>query len=122
MNATEPRLRWWPRSVRARTALAVASTAAVVLAAIGWWVHRDVYRQSTQIATEQAVAQLLALSDQLREGVVPARASAVPYEVVATGRRTAVAYGGGMEDFDSGTRHVLPARPGKGRPIQSACR
>ncbi|WP_055591537.1 sensor histidine kinase [Streptomyces hirsutus] len=116
MNATEPRLRWWPRSVRARTALAVASTAAVVLAAIGWWVHRDVYRQSTQIATEQAVAQLLALSDQLREGVVPARASAVPYEVVATGRRTAVAYGGGMEDFDSGTRHVLPAPTGQGSP------
>ncbi|WP_406466554.1 HAMP domain-containing histidine kinase [Streptomyces hirsutus] len=116
MNATEPRRRWWPRSVRARTALAVASTAAVILTAIGWWVHRDVYRQSTQIATEQAVAQLFALSDQLREGVVPARASTVPYEVVATGRRTAVAYGGGMEDFDPGTHHVMPAPTGEGSP------
>ncbi|MFF3719394.1 sensor histidine kinase [Streptomyces prasinus] len=116
MNATEPRRRWRPRSVRARTALAVASTAAVILAAMGWWVHRDLYRQSTQIAVEQAVQQLLALNDQLREGVVPARASAVPYEVVATGRRTAVAYGGGMEDFDPGTRHVMPAPTGEGSP------
>ncbi|MER7694829.1 HAMP domain-containing sensor histidine kinase [Streptomyces sp. NPDC097610] len=109
MNATEPRRRWWPRSVRARTALAAASTAAVILVGIGWWVHHDVYHQSTQIAEEQARNHLLALVDQLNEGVVPGRRSAVPYEVVATGGRTAVASGGGMEDLDPGTRHVLPA-------------
>ncbi|MGQ4388522.1 sensor histidine kinase [Streptomyces sp. SAS_270] len=111
MNATEPRRRWWPRSVRARTALAVAATAAVILVGIGWWVHHDVYRQSTQIAEGQAQAQLRALVDQLEEGVVPVRRSTVPYEVVATGRRAAVAYGGGMEELDPGTRHVLPAPP-----------
>ncbi|MBB4787194.1 sensor histidine kinase [Streptomyces rapamycinicus] len=111
MNATEPRRRWWPRSVRARTALAAASAAAVILVGIGWWVHHDVYRQSTQIAQGQAQEQLLALVDQLKEGAVPARRSTVPYEIVATGRRAAVAYGGGMEEFDPGTRHVLPAPP-----------
>ncbi|MFB7650597.1 MULTISPECIES: sensor histidine kinase [unclassified Streptomyces] len=116
MNATEPRRRWWPRSVRARAALAAASTAAVILAGIGWWVHHDVYRQSTQIAQLQAVHQLDALVDQLNRGVVPVRGSVVPYEVVATGRRTAVAYGGGMADFDPGTRHVLPAPTGGGSP------
>ncbi|MFF7858656.1 ATP-binding protein [Streptomyces sp. NPDC007904] len=116
MNATEPRCRWWPRSVRARAALAAVSAAAVVLVGIGWWVHRDVYRQSTQVAREQALVQLWALVDQLNEGVVPVRGSAVPYEVVATGRRGAVAYGGGMADFDPGTRHVLPAPTGKGAP------
>ncbi|ANS70353.1 NlmB [Streptomyces lincolnensis] len=111
MNATEPRRRWWwPRSVRARTALAAASAAAVILVGIGWWLHHDVYRQGTQIAEGQAEQQLWALVDQLNEGVVPARRGAMlPYEVVATGRRTAVAYGGGMNDFDPGTRHVLPA-------------
>ncbi|MEU1299800.1 sensor histidine kinase [Streptomyces shenzhenensis] len=109
MNATEPRRRWWPRSVRARAALAAAATAAAVLVGIGWWVHREVYRQSTQIAEEQARKHLLALVDQLKEGAVPGRRSAVPYEVVATGRRTAVASGGGMDDFDPGARHVLPA-------------
>ncbi|MEV6592873.1 sensor histidine kinase [Streptomyces acidicola] len=109
MNATEPRRRWWPRSVRARTALAAASTAAVILVGIGWWVHRDVYREGTRIAEKQAETQLRTLADQLNEGVVPVRRSAVPYEVVATGRRSAVAYGGGMDDFDPGTRHVLPA-------------
>ncbi|WP_460072674.1 sensor histidine kinase [Streptomyces sp. YKOK-I1] len=110
MNATEPRRRWWPRSVRARAALAAASAAAVILAGIGWWVHGDVYREGTRIAENQAEMQLRALADQLNEGVVPVRRSAVlPYEVVATGRRSAVAYGGGMEDFDPGTRHVLPA-------------
>ncbi|WP_264349534.1 sensor histidine kinase [Streptomyces milbemycinicus] len=109
MNATEPRRRWWPRSVRARTALAAASTAAVILVGIGWWVHHDVYRQGTQIAEEQAQMQLWSLVDQLNEGVVPVRRSAVPYEVVASGRRSAVAYGGGMDDLDPGTRHVLPA-------------
>ncbi|MFF9221774.1 sensor histidine kinase [Streptomyces viridosporus] len=108
MNATEPRRRWWPRSVRARAALAAASAAAVILVGIGCWVHHDVYRQSTQIAEEQARENLLALVDQLKEGVVPSGRSAVPYEVVATGRRTAVASGGGMEDFDPGARHVLP--------------
>ncbi|QQM47303.1 sensor histidine kinase [Streptomyces liliifuscus] len=111
MNATGPRRRWWPGSVRARTALAAASTAAVILVGIGWWVHRDVYRESTQIAEGQAQEQLLALVDQLEEGVVPVRRSPVPYEVVATGRRAAVAYGGGMEELDPGTRHVLPAPP-----------
>lgn len=117
MNATEPRRRWWwPRSVRAVAALAAASTAAVILAGIGWWVHHDVYRQNTQIAQEQALDQLWALADQLKEGVVPARSSAVPYEVVATGRRTAVAYGGGMDAFDPGTHHVLPAPTGQGSP------
>lgn len=97
-----------PRSVRARTALAAASAAALVLVGIGWWVHHEVYRQSTRIAEEQARKHLLALVDQLKEGSVPSRRSAVPYEVVATGRRTAVASGGGMEDFDPGARHVLP--------------
>lgn len=117
MNATEPRRRWWwPRSVRAVAALAAASTAAAILAGIGWWVHHDVYRQNTQIAQEQALDQLWALADQLKEGVVPARSSAVPYEVVATGRRTAVAYGGGMDAFDPGTHHVLPAPTGQGSP------
>ncbi|PJE97536.1 two-component sensor histidine kinase [Streptomyces carminius] len=109
MNATEPRRRRWPRSVRARTALAAASAAAVLLAGIGWWVHHDLYHQSTRIAEEQARNNLLALVDQLKEGAVPGHRSAVPYEVVATGRRTAVASGGGMEDFDPGARHVLPA-------------
>ncbi|MGW1874302.1 sensor histidine kinase [Streptomyces sp. NPDC001975] len=110
MNATEPRRRWWPRSVRARTALAAASAAAVILAGIGWWLHHDVYRQGTQIAEGQAEQQVWALVDQLNGGVVPARKSTLlPYEVVATGRRTAVAYGGGMEAFAPGTRHVLPA-------------
>ncbi|KAK1176962.1 HAMP domain-containing sensor histidine kinase [Streptomyces sp. NBS 14/10] len=109
MNATEPRRRWWPRSVRARAALAAASTAAVILVGIGWWVHHDVYRQGTQIAEEQAQTQLWSLVDQLNKGVVPVRRSAVPYEVVASGRRSAVAYGGGMDDLDPGTRHVLPA-------------
>lgn len=116
MNATEPRRRWWPRSVRARAALAAASTAAVILVGVGWWVHRDVYRQSTQIAEEQALAQLGSLVDQLNDGVIPVRGSTVPYEVVATGRRSAVAYGGGMVDFGSGTRHVLPAPTGQGSP------
>jgi signal transduction histidine kinase len=110
VNATESRRRWWPRSVRARTALAAASAAAVILVSIGWWLHHDVYRQGTQIAEGQAEQQLWALVDQLNEGVIPARRSTVlPYEVVATGRRTAVAYGGGMDAFDPGTRHVLPA-------------
>ncbi|MBR7840034.1 hypothetical protein KDL01_42770, partial [Actinospica durhamensis] len=96
MNATEPRRRWWPRSVRARAALAAASAAAVILVGIGCWVHHDVYRQSTQIAEDQAKAQLWSLCDQLRQGVVPDTTNTVPYEVVATDRRGAVAYGGGM--------------------------
>ncbi|WLW52514.1 sensor histidine kinase [Streptomyces sp. YU58] len=109
MNATEPRRRWWPRSVRSRTALAVASTAAVILVGIGWWVHRDVYREGTKIAEMRAEAQLRSLADQLSEGVVPVRRGAdAPYEVVATGRRAAVTFGGGMDAFDPGTRHVLP--------------
>nr|WP_203665468.1 HAMP domain-containing sensor histidine kinase [Streptomyces parvus] len=91
--------------------MAVASTAAAVLVAIGWWLHRDVYRQSAQIAQDQAVAPLLALADQLRQGTVPSRRSAVPYEVVATGRGTAVASGGGLDVFAPGSPHVLPAPP-----------
>ncbi|MFF7474970.1 ATP-binding protein [Streptomyces sp. NPDC008092] len=111
MTATEPRRRWWPRSVRARTALAAALTAAVILLGIGWWLHHDLYHRSTQIAEDQAKEQLWSLCDQLRQGVVPDSTSTVPYEVVATGRRTAVAYGGGMDDFDPGTHHVMPAPP-----------
>ncbi|WP_369188754.1 sensor histidine kinase [Streptomyces sp. R08] len=109
MTATEPRRRWWPRSVRARTALTVTSATAVILLGIGWWLHHDVYRQGTRIAESQAEQQVWALVDQLNGGVLPAQKSIVlPYEVVATGRRTAVAYGGGMEALDPGTRHVLP--------------
>ncbi|MGV4889935.1 sensor histidine kinase [Streptomyces viridosporus] len=117
MNATEPRRRWWPRSVRARAALAAASAAAVILVGIGCWVHHDVYRQSTQIAEDQAKAQLWSLCDQLRQGVVPDTTNTVPYEVVATDRRGAVAYGGGMADFDPGTHHVMPAPP-KARQVE----
>ncbi|MCQ8194950.1 sensor histidine kinase [Streptomyces rugosispiralis] len=110
MNATEPRRRWWPRSVRARAALAAASTAAVILVGIGWWVHHDVYRQGTQIAEEQAESKVWSLGAQLRQGAVPDIAGGtLPYEVVASGRRSAVTYGGGMEGLDPGTRHVLPA-------------
>ncbi|MFJ3298276.1 sensor histidine kinase [Streptomyces bacillaris] len=111
MNTAEPRRRRWLRSVRARTALAVAAAVAVALAAMGWWLHHDVYRQSTQIARDQAGAPLLALADQVREGVVPSPRSAVPYEIVATGRRTAVASGGGLDAPAPGSRHVLPAPP-----------
>ncbi len=117
MNATEPRRRWWPRSVRARAALAAASAAAVILAGTGWWVHHDVYRRSTQIAEDQAKAQLWPLCDQLREGVVPDTTSTVPYEVVATGRQGAVAYGGGMADFDPDTHHVMPA-PSRAQQVE----
>ncbi|MFD3792122.1 sensor histidine kinase [Streptomyces cyaneofuscatus] len=117
MNTAEPRRRWWPRSVRTRTALAVASTAAAILVAIGWWLHRDVDRQSTQIALDQTEAPLLALADQLREGKVPSRRSAIPYEVVATGRSTAVASGGGMDVFAPGSPHVLPAPPRLSEPV-----
>ncbi|MEU1055317.1 HAMP domain-containing sensor histidine kinase [Streptomyces sp. NPDC005876] len=109
MTATEPRRRWWPRSVRARAALAAASAAAAVLAAVGWWVHHDLSREAANIAQKQAQEQLRTLVDQLGEGVVPVRRNAVPYEVVASGRRSAVAYGGGMESYRPGTRHVLPA-------------
>ncbi|MCX4486619.1 HAMP domain-containing histidine kinase [Streptomyces anulatus] len=117
MNAAESRRRWWPRSVRARTAVTVASTAAAVLLAIGWWLHHDVYRQSAQIAEDQAQAPLLALADQLRQGVTPSPRSAVPYEVVATGRSTPVASGGGMDAFPPGSRHVLPEPPASSTPI-----
>ncbi|MES4908916.1 MULTISPECIES: HAMP domain-containing sensor histidine kinase [unclassified Streptomyces] len=117
MNAAEPRRRWWPRSVRAGAALAAALTTAVILAGIGWWVHHDVYRLSTQIAEDQAKAQLWSFCDQLSQGVIPDSTSTVPYEVVATGRRTAVAYGGGMDDFDPGTHHVMPAPP-KARRVE----
>lgn len=119
MNTAEPRRRWRPRSVRARTALAVASTAAVILVAIGWWLHHDVYRQSARIAEDQARDPLLALADQLREGVIPSRRSAVPYEVVATGRGTPVASGGGMDVFAPGARPVLPAPPALSEPVDT---
>ncbi|KND34692.1 sensor histidine kinase [Streptomyces acidiscabies] len=113
MNATEARRRrrWWPRSVRARAGLAAAVTAAVVLVGIGWWVQREVHYRSTQIAEDQAKAQLWALCAQLEQGVIPDPISSVPYEVVATGRPTAVAYGGGMDDFAPSTHHVMPAPP-----------
>ncbi|MFH0180693.1 sensor histidine kinase [Streptomyces cacaoi] len=114
MNATEPRRRWWPRSVRAGAALAAASTAAVILVGIGWWVHHDVHRQSTQIAEEQAQMQLWSLCEQLRQGVIPVPTSAVPYEVVATGRRTAVASGGALSRAYPDTHHVMPTPPTAG--------
>ncbi|MEI7030689.1 HAMP domain-containing sensor histidine kinase [Streptomyces pratensis] len=117
MNTAESRRRWWPRSVRSRTAVTVASTVAALLVAIGWWLHHDVYRQSAQIAEDQAQAPLLALADQLRQGVAPSPKSAVPYEVVATGRSTPVASGGGMDAFPPGSHHVLPAPPASSRPI-----
>lgn len=103
--------------MRTRTALAVASTAAAILVAIGWWLHRDVHRQSAQIALDQARSPLLALADQLREGKIPSRRSAIPYEVVATGRSTAVASGGGMNVFAPGSPHVLPAPPRLSEPV-----
>ncbi|MCX5328647.1 MULTISPECIES: hypothetical protein [unclassified Streptomyces] len=40
----------------------------------------------------------------------------MPYEVAATGRRSAVAYNGGKDAFHSGTRHVLPASPDATEP------
>ncbi|MEU3338039.1 HAMP domain-containing sensor histidine kinase [Streptomyces sp. NPDC006668] len=116
MNATEPRRRWWPRSVRARTALAAALAAAVVLVGIGWWVHQEVYRESMTIAEKRAERNLAALVDRLRDGSVPGPASGAPYEVVATGRRTAVASGGAMQDFDPRAPHVLPAPPALSAP------
>ena len=116
MNATEPRRRWWPRSVRARTALAAALAAAAVLVGIGWWVHHEVYRESMTIAEERAERNLAALVDQLRDGSVPGPRSAAPYEVVATGRRTAVASGGAMQAFDPRALHVLPAPPALSAP------
>ncbi|WP_328580735.1 sensor histidine kinase [Streptomyces sp. NBC_00370] len=111
MNATEPRRRWWPRSVRSRTALAVASTAAVILVGIGWWVHGDVYHRGTQITEEQARSQLWALCEQLEQGVIPVSINTVPFEVVASGRRTAVASGGALRDAYPDTHHVMPAPP-----------
>ncbi|CAM5269940.1 histidine kinase OS=Streptomyces fumanus OX=67302 GN=GCM10018772_36230 PE=4 SV=1 [Streptomyces fumanus] len=116
MNATEPRRRRWPRSVRARAALAAALATAVALVAVGWWIHHNVSREAANIARKQAETQLRTLVDQVAEGVVPVRRNAVPYEVVAAGRRSAVAYGGGMESYDPGTRHVLPAPSGAGDP------
>lgn len=97
--------------------MTVASTVAAVLVAIGWWLHHDVYRQSAQIAEDQAQAPLLALADQLRQGATPSPRSAVPYEVVATGRNSPVVSGGGMDAFPPGSHHVLPAPPASSRPI-----
>ncbi|MEU5513831.1 ATP-binding protein [Streptomyces griseoaurantiacus] len=117
MNVTEPRRRrWWPLSVRARTALAVALVTAVVLVGVGAWVHREIYRESEGIAENQARTDLFALVHQVRNGSVPGRGSTAPYEIVATGRRTAVASGGGMEDFDPEARHVLPTPPARSSP------
>ncbi|MEV5187534.1 sensor histidine kinase [Streptomyces werraensis] len=117
MNALDRRRRWRPRSVRARAALAAALTAAIVLTGIGWWVHQEVYRQSLSVAHEQARKDLFALVDQLKEGQVPSPRRAVPYEVVATGRPTAVAAGGGMDAFDPSAGHVLPEPPPLTEPI-----
>lgn len=117
MNASRGRSRWWPRSVRARAALAAALTAAVVLTGIGWWVHQEVYRRSLSVAHEKARDDLFALVDQLEKGHVPSPRRAVPYEVVATGRHTAVAAGGGMDDFDPGAGHVLPAPAARTTPM-----
>ncbi|MFD4555602.1 sensor histidine kinase [Streptomyces sp. NPDC058469] len=114
MNAPESRRRWRPRSVRARAALAAASAAAVVLVAIGWWLHRDVYRQSMDTTEAQAQEQLWSLVGQLHQGIAPGDRSALPYEIVATGRRSAVAHDSTMDGFDSDTRHVLPAPPTSG--------
>ncbi|MGW7353037.1 sensor histidine kinase [Streptomyces sp. NPDC054784] len=109
MNATEQRRRrWWPRSVRTRAALAVAATAAVVLAGTGWWVHGDIYDQNTRIAEDQARKNLHALASQVMAGSVPDRRNAMPFEVVATGHRTPVAVGGGLEGFGPGAKHVFP--------------
>lgn len=116
MNASESRRRWWPRSVRARAALAAASAAAVVLVGIGWWLHRDVYRQSMDTTEAEAQEQLWSLVGQLHQGVAPGDRSALPYEIVATGRRASVPDSSTMDGFDSGTRHVLPAPPAAGQP------
>ncbi|MEV7088704.1 HAMP domain-containing sensor histidine kinase [Streptomyces sp. NPDC093085] len=89
--------------------MAAASATAVILAGAGWWAYHDVHRRSVEIAEAEAQRQLGYLCEQVRDGVVPARRSSVPYEIVATGRRSAVAYGGGMEELDPGTRHALPA-------------
>lgn len=110
----ERRRRWWPRSVRALTALAAASTAAVILAGIGWWVHHDVHHRGTQIAEEQAQRQLSSLYEQVRRGVVPDPTTTVPYEIVATGRRSAVASGGALADAYPRSRHVMPTPPTEG--------
>ncbi|MEU0757295.1 sensor histidine kinase [Streptomyces albogriseolus] len=120
MNANRERRRRRPRSVRARAALAAALTAALVLTGIGWWVHQEVRRQSLSAAHEQARDDLFALVDQLEKGHVPSPRRAVPYEVVATGRRTAVAAGGGMDAFDPSAGHVLPAPPARTAPIRDA--
>ncbi|MHC5905060.1 sensor histidine kinase [Streptomyces sp. S6] len=111
MNATERRWRWWPRSIRVRAALTAFSAVAVILAVTGWWMHRDVYGEGTRIAEKHAEKQLWTLYDQMKEGYLPVRNSPVPYEVVAAGRNSAVAYGGGMEALRPGTRHVLPVPP-----------
>lgn len=109
-NPTRPRRRLRPRSVRARAALAAASVTAVALACVGWWVHRDVHQEGMRIAEEKAETQLRSLADQLDQGVVPlSKGADAPYEVVATGRRAALSYGGGMEEFRPGSRHVLPS-------------
>ncbi|MFC8829002.1 sensor histidine kinase [Streptomyces sp. NPDC057137] len=116
MNATDRRPRWWPRSVRARTALAAASATAVILVGIGWWLHHDVQHRSKQIAEDQAKQQLWSLADQVGQGVIPNSGGVVPYEVVATGRRTAVASGGALADAYPGTHHVMPTPPKPGEP------
>ncbi|WP_406717629.1 sensor histidine kinase [Streptomyces althioticus] len=117
MNTSKRQRRWWPRSVRARAALAAALTAAVVLSGIGWWVHQEIYRQSLSVAEEKARNDLFALVDQLKQGDVPGPRRSAPYEVVATGRRTAVAAGGGMEAFDRSAGHVLPSPPALTAPV-----
>ncbi|MET8980002.1 HAMP domain-containing sensor histidine kinase [Streptomyces sp. NPDC004539] len=116
MNATERQRRRWPRSTRVRAALAAASAVAVILVGTGWWVHHDVRRQSTHIVEEQARAQRDYLCDQVSRGVVPSSESAVPFEVVATDRRTSVARGGFLATSYPETSHVLPAPSKSGEP------
>ena len=110
MNAGERGWRWWPRSVRVRAAVAAACAVAVISVGTGLWVHHGVQRQGTQIAEEQAREQVVRLCDQVSEGVVPSSRTSVPFEVVATGRRTAVARGGFLDSYPE-ARHVMPEPP-----------
>ncbi|MCX4908828.1 cell wall metabolism sensor histidine kinase WalK [Streptomyces sp. NBC_00878] len=62
----------------------------------------------------QAQEQLWALYGQLDQGVAPGSRSALPYEIVADGRRSSVARSSDIGGFGSETRHVLPAPPAAG--------
>ncbi|WP_075734153.1 sensor histidine kinase [Streptomyces acidiscabies] len=119
MNAAERRRSWWPRSVRAVSAVTAAVTAAVILLGIGWRTHHEVDHESARIVEEQARLQLFALVDQLKDGAVPSRRSVLPFEVVATDRLSPVAAGGGMDFFDPRTGHALPAPPRVHAPVNA---